>query len=138
MTNDKIGLLAEVFVLRIFPPLWLLWPVNSKLFYSLNSKYHYINEDWIDGLWINQHISKLCKSHFCENFLTARLRWRGLRNGLFVIVVVLAVVLGKRFWIPRKKWTYTALLAEQRVNEISGTQSLSTKLMEINTVCPRN
>ena len=45
---------------------------------------------------------------FCAFFLTARLRWRGLRNGLFAVVVV--VVLRKLFWIPRKKWTFTGLL----------------------------
>ena len=80
--------------------------------------------------------SNEAKPNVAQWFLTARLRWRGLRNGLFV-VVVLVVVLGKLFWIPRKKWTYTVLLSEQRVHEISGVQSWSTKLVEINSVCPR-
>ena len=74
----------------------------------------------------------------CITFLTARLRWRGLRNGLFVVVaLVVLVVLGKLFPIPRKKWTFTALLAEQRVHEISGLLSLSTKLVDFRA-CPRN
>ena len=42
-----------------------------------------------------------------SDLMTARLRWRGLRNCLFVVVLVI----GKLFWIPRKKWTFTALLA---------------------------
>ena len=50
--------------------------------------------------------SPLRKTWMCHQiFLTERLRWRGLRNGLFVVVVV-----GKLFWILRKKWTFTALL----------------------------
>ena len=70
--------------------------------------------------------------------MTARLRWRSLRNGLFVVVVVDAVlflVFEKLFWIPWKKCTFNSLLAEQRVHEISRIQSLSTKFVEINAVC---
>ena len=68
-----------------------------------------------------------------QSFLTARLRRSGLRNGLFVVVVVL----GKLFPIPRKKWIYDALLTEQRVHEISGLQTLSTKSVDFK-FCPRN
>ena len=65
-------------------------------------------------------------------YLTARFRWRSLRNGLFVVVV-----LGKLFWIPRKRWTFTALLADQRVHKISALQCLTTKLVDFRG-CPRN
>ena len=60
-------------------------------------------------------------------------------NGLFVVVVLVLVlvVLGKLFPIPRKKWTFTALLAEQHVHEISGLQSLFRKLVEFRAR-PRN
>ena len=66
--------------------------------------------------------------------LTVNILSRGLfRNGLFVVVLVL----GKLFPIPRTKWTFTALLAEHRVHEISGLKSLSTKLVDFRDF-PRN
>ena len=72
-------------------------------------------------------------------FLTSRLRWRGLKNGLFIVVIVIRVLVRwKLIWIPRKKWIFIALLAELRVHEISGIQSLSMKFVEISAVCPRN
>ena len=68
-------------------------------------------------------------------FLTARLRWRGLRNGLFVVLVV--VVVGKLFWIPRKKWTFTALLAGFSKKKKGNHCSMSTKIVQSNA-CPWN
>ena len=78
---------------------------------------------------------------FTRTFWTTRLPWGGLKKGFFVVVVVLnhvvlVVLLGKFFEFHEK--TFTALLAEQRVHEIGGIQTLSTKFMEINSVCPRN
>ena len=61
-------------------------------------------------------------------FFTARLRWRGLRNGLFV--------LGKLFWIPQKfgqSLHCLQVFPENSVNRCS----MSTKIVEFNA-CPRN
>ena len=58
--------------------------------------------------------------------------------GTAYLLLLLLLFLENFFLIPRKKWTYTVLLAGQRVNEISGVQSWSTKLVEINSVCPRS
>ena len=53
---------------------------------------------------------------------------RGLGLNFFCLVVIV-VVIGKLFWIPRKKWTFTALL--------TGIGSVSTKIVEFNA-CLRN
>ena len=81
-------------------------------------RFSFLNFDWrFHNSWLEFDVEDfLSKFFFClviSRFLTARLRWRGLRNGLFVVVVVVLVLVlvGKLFWIPRKKWTFTALIA---------------------------
>ena len=57
----------------------------------------------------------------------------------FVVVDDLLLLVGVETWvkIPQKNWTFTALLAEVCVHEISEIQSLSTKLVEFRA-CPLN
>ena len=90
------------------------WGTIEAFFYQLKVFLHLFLVN-IDLESRQQHLlnatGRCLKITYSWRFLTARLRWRGLMNGSFVVVVVFVVVLGNFFWIPRKRWTFAAVLA---------------------------
>ena len=115
---------------------------NSALLKKIKLKTNY---EWFS---IETFMNAQLKSEYDPfSSFFARFFWRWSKIVSFELIsciqnwqqnTVFVLVLGKLYWIPRKKWTFSALLGYHWVHKISWIQGLSTKLMETIAVCPRN